>query len=529
MPDIIWWKSGIIYQVYPRSFQDSDGDGVGDLRGIVQRLDYLSWLGIDIIWLSPIYPSPMADFGYDVSDYCGVDVLFGTLADFDQLVESAHSRGLRVILDFVPNHTSDRHPWFQESRASRTNRKHDWYIWADPCPDGGPPNNWMSQFGGSAWTLEPITGQYYLHSFLREQPDLNWRNAAVQEAMFDVLRFWLDRGVDGFRVDAIWLLIKDDELRDNPPNPAYRPTQSDINRTLPVYNSDRPEIHTLIAKMRALLDRYQERVLIGEIYLPFDRLVAYYGDDLSGAHLPFNFALIHATWNAKAIAELIRDYESALPAGGWPNWVLGNHDQPRIAVRVGAAQARIAGMLLLTLRGTPTMYYGDELGIARVEVPPELVKDLWEKNEPGLGVGRDPSRTPMQWDASRNAGFSSGQPWLPLEPNCNAQNVQLLSSDPQSILSLYRELIAIRRAHPALKLGRARVIGDDDNVLTYERTASGQRIVVALNFGPDPQLLPVCGLAQPRILLSTQMDRAGLGTRHLRGNEGLILADTNMH
>jgi alpha-glucosidase len=529
MPEIIWWKSGIIYQVYPRSFQDSDGDGVGDLKGIVQRLDYLSWLGVDIIWISPIYPSPMADFGYDISDYCGIDALFGTLADFDQLLEFAHNRGLRVILDFVPNHTSDRHPWFLESRASRTSSKRDWYIWADPSPDGGLPNNWMSQFGGSAWTLEPITGQYYLHSFLREQPDLNWRNPAVQEAMFDVLRFWLDRGVDGFRVDAIWLLIKDDQFRNNPPNQAYRPTQSDINRTLSVYNSDRPEIHALIANMRALLDHYHNRVLIGEIYLPFDRLVTYYGENLAGAHLPFNFALIHAAWNAEAIADLIRDYESALPIGGWPNWVLGNHDQPRIAVRVGAAQARIAGMLLLTLRGTPTMYYGDELGIARVEVPPELVKDPWEKNEPGLGVGRDPSRTPMQWDASRNAGFSSGQPWLPLEPNCNAHNVQLLSSDPQSILSLYRELIAIRRAHPALKLGRARVIGDDDNVLTYERTASGQRIVVALNFGPDPQLLPVCGLAQPRILLSTQMDRAGLGTRHLRGNEGLILADTDMH
>jgi alpha-glucosidase len=450
---------------------------------------------------------------------------FGTLTDFDRLLDTAHRRGLKVILDFVPNHTSDRHPWFQESRASRTNSKRDWYIWRDSKPGGGPPNNWMSQFGGPAWTTDSMTGQYYLHSFLREQPDLNWRNPAVQEAMFDVLRFWLDRGVDGFRVDVIWLLIKDDQLRDNPPNPAYRPTQPDINRTLSVYNSDRPEVHELIAKMRVVVDRYRDRVLIGEIYLPFERLVTYYGDKLSGAQLPFNFALIHAAWNAKSIADLIRDYEKALPVGSWPNWVLGNHDQPRIASRVGAAQARIAAMLLLTLRGTPTMYYGDEIGMPRVDVPLELARDPWEKNEPGLGIGRDPWRTPMQWDASANAGFSTGQPWLPLEPHYDARNVAALRDDPRSILSLYRGLIAIRRAHPALTTGRAQVISDGNNVLVYERTEANQRIVVALNFGPDPQPLPVCGLARPRMLLSTHMDGAGLGAaRQLRGDEGLILA-----
>jgi alpha-glucosidase len=528
LSDIPWWKSGVIYQIYPRSFQDLNGDGIGDLAGILQRLDYLSWLGIDAIWISPVYPSPMADFGYDVSDFCNIDVLFGTLADFDRLLNSAHDRGLKVILDFVPNHTSNQHPWFQESRASRTNGKRDWYIWRDPKPDGRPPNNWMSQFGGPAWTTDSITRQCYLHSFLREQPDLNWRNPAVHEAMFDVLRFWLDRGVDGFRIDVIWLLIKDDQFRDNPPNPAYLPTQPDINRTLSVYNSDRPEIHPLIAKMRAVLDRYRDRVLIGEIYLPIERLVAYYGDKLSGAHLPFNFALIHTAWNAEAIAGLILEYEKALPPGGWPNWVLGNHDQPRIASRVGPAQARIAAMLLLTLRGTPTMYYGDEIGMARVDVPREFVQDPWEKNEPGLGVGRDPWRTPMQWDASANAGFSTGPPWLPLDPHYEARNVALMRSDLRSILSLYRKLIAIRRANSALVTGSARVIGAENNVLVYERTDPNQRITVALNFGDDPQQLPG-GVERPPLLLSTHMDRDGLGEQpQLRANEGLILAETAM-
>lgn len=389
----VWWKHGVIYQIYPRSYQDSDSDGVGDLKGIIERIEYLRWLSVDAIWISPIYPSPMIDFGYDVSDYCNIDPLFGSLADFDRLVASAHACGIRVILDFVPNHTSDRHPWFVESRELRSNPRRDWYIWRDSKPDGSPPNNWLSQFGGSAWTLDERSGQYYLHSFLREQPDLNWRNPSVRTAMYDVLRFWLNRGADGFRIDAIWLLVKDAKFRDNPPNPNFRPGEPGINRFLPAYSADQPGTHEVISEMREVLDRYDERVLIGEIYLPIERLVSYYGKDLGGAHLPFNFQLIHTAWTAPAIAKLVTEYEGALPPGGWPNWVLGNHDQPRIAARVGSAQARIAAMLLLTLRGTPTMYYGDELGMGKVSIPQDEMQDPWEKTEPGLGL----SRVPLEW------------------------------------------------------------------------------------------------------------------------------------
>src|SRR5687768_12175018 len=402
----LWWQRGIVYQVYPRSFMDSNGDGIGDLPGIISRLDYLRWLGVDAVWISPIYPSPMKDFGYDVADYTGVHPMFGTLADFDRLLAAAHARDLKVILDFVPNHSSDQHPWFRESRASRHNPKRDWYVWRDR------PNNWLSCFGGSAWTFDERSGQYYYHAFLPEQPDLNWRNPEVVEAMLGVLRFWLERGVDGFRVDVLWHLIKDKDFQDNPPNPDWREGMDPYNALHPVHTSDRPEVHDIVRGMRRLLDAYPERVLIGEIYLPVERLVQYYGaapsGEMSGAHLPFNFQLLSAPWDARHLARLIAEYERLLPAGAWPNWVLGNHDRPRIASRVGAAQARVAAMLLLTLRGTPTLYYGDELGMEGVAIPSHLAQDPWERRQPGLGLGRDPSRTPMQWDCSLHAGFTKG-------------------------------------------------------------------------------------------------------------------------
>ncbi len=525
MADTLWWQHGIIYQVYPRSFQDSDGDGIGDLEGIRRRLDHLAALGVDAVWISPFYPSPMADFGYDVADYRGVDPIFGTLADFDRLRAEAHARGLRVILDFVPNHSSDRHPWFVESRAARDTPRRDWYVWRDPAPGGGPPNNWLSHFGGPAWTFDAATGQCYLHSFLPEQPDLNWRNPAVREAMHEVLRFWLDRGVDGFRVDVLWLLVKDDQFRDDPLNPAWEPGQAGSHRVLRRYSADRPETLDVVEEMRHVLDSYAERVLIGETDLPVERLVAYYGRDMRGAHLPFNFQLITASWRAEELARIIADYEAALPEGGWPNWVLGNHDRQRIASRVGAAQARVAAMLLLTLRGTPTLYYGDEIGLPDVPIPPERVQDPWERNEPGLGLGRDPMRTPMPWDASPQAGFTTATPWLPLNPDHASRNVAAQAADPRSMLSLHRRLIALRRAEPALHRGGISTPRAEGEVLVYERRQGPRRLFVALNLGHAPAAvaLPATG----RLLLSTGLDRQGeqvSGRLALRGAEGVVLA-----
>jgi len=522
-----WWQRGTIYQIYPRSFLDSNGDGTGDLGGILERLDYCVCLGVDAVWLSPIFPSPMADFGYDISDYTNIHPLFGSLELFDELMRAVKKRGLKLILDYVPNHTSDLHPWFQESRRSRTDPRRDWYLWRDPAPDGGPPNNWLSNFGGSAWEFDERTGQYYYHAFLKEQPDLNWRNSQVRAAMHDVLRFWLRRGVDGFRVDVLWNLIKDDQWRDNPPNPGWQPGQNPHHSQIPLYTTDRPEVLEVVAGFRRVIDEFEDRVLIGEIYLPVERLVAYYGASLEGVQLPFNFQLLQATWNARGIARLIDEYESKLPSGGWPNWVLGNHDNPRIASRVGIDQARVAAMLLLTLRGTPTMYYGDELGMSNVPIPPDKVQDPFEKNVPGLGLGRDPCRTPMQWDESPNAGFSTAAPWLPVSDDYNVVNVRAEEADPQSILTLYRRLLTLRRAHQALEVGKYEPVATTGHLLAYIREAAGERFLIALNFGADPYELSLDSLAnQGRVLLSTHLDRdedTSVRSVGLRANEGVIV------
>ncbi len=522
-----WWRYGIFYQVYPRSFQDSDGDGVGDLRGIIARLPYLTSLGVDAVWLSPIFPSPMADFGYDISDYVGIDPVFGTMDDFDALVRAAHGNGLRLILDLVPNHTSDQHPWFVEARRSRDNPKRDWYIWADPAPDGGAPNNWLSEFGGSAWQYEEATGQYYYHAFLAAQPDLNWRNPAVRQAIYDVMRFWLGKGVDGFRVDVIWHLIKDASFRDNPPNPHYVDGRPPHERILTQYSTDQPEVQEVVAEMRRVIDEFDARVLIGEIYLPLQRLMAYYGRDLAGAHMPFNLALLSTIWNARAIERIIEEYEAALPPGAWPNWVLGNHDRPRVASRVGADQARVAAMLLLTLRGTPTLYYGDEIGMHQVAIAPHEVRDPFEKNVPGIGVGRDGCRTPMQWDASAGAGFCSGAPWLPLADDYVRQNVAALEADRGSILHFYQALIALRQQSPQLVRGAYRPVAAEGDVLIYRRECKGDAVTVALNLGARPVSIDADVIGDTAgILLSTFLDRRGeqvRGPLQLRANEGVIL------
>ncbi|HEX8445930.1 MAG TPA: alpha-amylase family glycosyl hydrolase [Sphingomonas sp.] len=485
-----WWQSAVIYQVYPRSFQDSDGDGIGDLNGIRARLDHVVDLGVDAIWISPIYPSPMADFGYDVADYTGIDPRFGTLADCDALIAAAHARGLKLLLDFVPNHSSDQHPWFRESRSSRTNPKRDWYLWADPAPGGGPPNNWISDFGGPTWTFDPATGQYYEHAFLAEQPDLNWRNPAVRAAMYDAMRFWYDHGVDGFRIDVLWHMVKAPGFPDNPPNPAFRDGMGAMHRVLQTNSTDQPEVHAIAADMRAVADAYPDRVLIGEIYLPIPDLMAYYGTpDRPEVHLPFNFQLIDAPWDARALHRIIAEYEAALPPGAWPNWVLGNHDRPRIATKRGQAQARVAAMLLLTLRGTPTIYYGDEIGLEDVAIPPDRVQDPRERREPGLGLNRDPVRTPMPWDASAGAGFTSATPWLPLNPDHRTRNVAAQSDEPSSILTLHRALLALRRQHPALATGPIALLPPDDAILAYHR---GDDLLVVLNLTDTP-----AGLALP--------------------------------
>jgi alpha-glucosidase len=525
--DEFWWRHGIFYQIYPRSFQDSDADGVGDIKGIIDRLPYLQALGVDAVWLSPIFPSPMADFGYDIADYTGIDPLFGTMEDFDALASAAHEGGLKLILDLVPNHTSDQHPWFIESRASRDNPKRDWYIWRDPAPDGGPPNNWMSEFGGSAWAYDEATGQYYYHAFLGQQPDLNWRNPAVRKAIYDVMRFWLRKGVDGFRVDVIWHLIKDAEFRDNPPNPHFREGRPPHEQILTQYSTDQPEVHDVIAEMRGVVDEFGARVLIGEVYLPLHRLVAYYGNDLAGAQMPFNFALLSTLWSARSIEKIISDYERALPFGAWPNWVLGNHDRPRVASRVGREQARVAAMLLLTLRGTPTLYYGDEIGMRQVAIAPDQVRDPFEKNVPGIGVGRDGCRTPMQWDATTFAGFSATQPWLPLADDFLHENVVNLDADARSILSLYRALIGLRKQLPQLVTGSYEPIAAEGDILLYRRRDNDGGVVIALNLGGEPVSITSSSIGYDgEILLSTWLDREGEkleGTLDLRGNEGVII------
>jgi alpha-glucosidase len=535
--DHLWWQKGVIYQIYPRSFQDSNGDGIGDLPGITQRLDYLSdTLGVDAIWISPIYPSPMHDFGYDVADYTDIHPLFGSMTDFDRLLEETHRRGMKLILDLVPNHTSDEHPWFLESRSSRDNPKRDWYIWRDPAPDGGPPNNWLSHFGGPAWTYDERTGQYYLHQFVKQQPDLNYRNPDVVAAMLEVMGFWLDRGVDGFRVDVIGLMMKDPLFRDEPLNP-------DWDGVVPyaqfqhIYTSNLPEVHELIRRMRALLDSYGERMMVGETYVPNDVLMQYYGTaDLLECHLPFNFQLIRAPWKAATVRRMVDDYEAVLPPGAWPNWVLGNHDQHRLATRIGPDQARVANMLLLTLRGTPTCYYGDELGMQDTPIPPDKIQDPPAVNQPEIAhiVGRDPERTPMQWDVSPNAGFSAPDVrdlWLPLASNYMEVNVASQLEDPRSMLNYFRKLLAYRGASPALKWGSYRSLDPGSaqaqaNCFVFERQAGDQRLLVALNFSAQDHELSLPGLSTGRITLSTTLDREGavnLSKVTLRANEGYII------
>jgi alpha-glucosidase len=472
----------VIYQIYPRSFADADGDGVGDLSGIRERLAHVRDLGAEAVWLSPIYRSPMKDFGYDIADHTDVDPMFGSLADADALIARAHDLGLRVVLDFVPNHTSDLHPWFAESRASRDAAKRRWYVW---CGGDQVPNNWMSTFGETqpAWTRDHATGEWYLHSFLPQQPDLNWDEPAVESAMHDVLRFWLRRGVDGFRIDVAQKIGKDPGLGDN--EGARR------------HDEDWPSVHPRLAAIRRVLEEFDgDRVAVGEVYLLDQRALAPYitsGDEL---HLAHNFYFLHLPWSAERFRAATDEFELLTREGGWPAWCLNNHDHSRTATRYGHARARVAAVMVLTLRGTPFLFQGEELGLTDGAVPAEAIVDV---------DGRDPERVPMPWQRGPGAGFTTGRAWLPTHQDADHLAVAVQRGDPGSSLELYRALIALRSATPALQHGSYRSVHAAPDVFAYVREHDGQRVLVALNFAPFPRSLP--GDAEgARLLLSTHCD-----------------------
>lgn len=490
-----WWKRAVIYEIYPRSFADSDNDGIGDIRGITAHLDYVRALGIDAIWMTPMFPSPQVDFGYDVSNYNAVDPQFGTLSDVDRLIAEGKQRGIKLILDFVINHTSSQHPWFVQARSSRTNRYRNFYVWRDPKPEGAAPSNWVSYFGGSAWTYDPVTKQSYYHFFYPEQPDLNWRNPEVEKAMFAAARWWLKRGVYGLRLDAVDSMYERADLADNllaeGTAPYGEPNQHWTS------NDQQPEIHPELQRMRRLVaDPFPGRVLVGETWPEtVEGLTRYYGPHNDELHLPMFLSLISVNpITAQALRARIEAIE-ANPVGGWPCWALSNHDYPRVATRfpipAGATSddmAKLTGALLLTLRGTPVLNYGEELGMVNHDpMRREDVKDIigvkgWPKEK-----GRDGERTPMQWDASPNAGFNRGAaPWLPVGADYASRNVAAARADPGSVLNFYRRLIALRRTHPALSGSFVSVNRNDSQVFGFQRTGGGKTVLVLLNFDAKP-------------------------------------------
>ncbi|MFX1534081.1 MAG: alpha-amylase family glycosyl hydrolase [Promethearchaeota archaeon] len=521
------WKKSSIYQIYPRSFADSNNDGIGDLKGLISKLTYFKWLGVDTIWLAPIYPSPMVDFGYDITDYTNIDPIFGSLDDFDELVAKTHQLDLRIILDFLPNHSSDQHPWFKESRASRTNPKRDWYIWRDPREDGGPPNNWLAVTGGFSWNWDEKTKQYYLHSFLPCQPDLNWRNPEVRKAMLDSLRFWLDRGVDGLQLTMINWIAKDEQLHDDPLNPNYDPKMdSPYNSLIHLYSCNRPELFEYLKEIRQLFDEYPDRVVIVEVDYsgPLKTDPTYFetGDVID---IPLDLKFKTLPWNASFIKEYVDSYERALPPHAWPNYQLGRHDQTRLVSRIGEEQARVAAMLLLTLRGIPFIYYGSELGMRDVPIPIDQMQDPWEKIVPGKG--RDPERTPMQWSPKVNAGFSSVKPWLPIAEDYKKINVETERKNPHSLLNLYRQLITLRCNNLSLSLGSYESENDIPmDCYVYHRQYQDSHHLVTLNFSSEERIITLPSLKGSKIVLSTYLDRGEVLVTNfipLRGNEGCLI------
>jgi alpha-glucosidase len=485
-PSEPWWKGGVIYQIYPRSFADSNADGVGDIPGIIQRLDHLSWLGIDGIWLSPVTVSPNADWGYDVSDFCSIDPAFGTLDDFDRLVAESARWGIRVLMDIVPNHTSDQHPWFIDSRSDRGSDRRDWYLWADGSSAGDPPNNWVSSFGGPGWTFDEKTGQFYFHNHLAEQPDLNWWNEDVRATFDEIFRFWFNRGVAGFRIDVCNIIIKDAELRDNPPATEDDDFETQMFGQRSVYNANRPEVHDVIRRWRRLADSYAEpRLLIGETPVPLSRLPEFYGDGGDELGLAFNFDFIGAPLEVDAMRDIVERTEAALPPAAWPAWTGSNHDMFRFPTRWAGndpRKVRLALLMLLSLRGTSVLYQGDEIGMGDVPVAQADLRDP-------LGVrffpyyeGRDAARTPMQWSDEFGGGFTqSDRPWLPLG-DVEMVNVAAQRDDPESVLALCRRVISYRRRRPEFTLGGYLSIPTPEGLWAFER---GDQHVVALNMAAE--------------------------------------------
>jgi alpha-glucosidase len=486
-----WWQHAVVYEVYPRSFADSNGDGIGDLKGIESKLDYLKQLGVDAIWITPCYPSPQIDFGYDVSDYESIDLMYGTLEDFDHLARAAKKKHIRIIMDFVLNHTSDQHPWFLDSKSSRTSSHRDWYIWRDGKGDGEPPNNWISGFGGSTWKFDPTTGQYYYHYFATGQPDLNWRNPAVEKAMFDVTRFWYKHGVSGFRLDAVDLLFEDPDLHDNPVLPGLN--ELGDQKTDEKYNDKLPENHDVLRRLRSVADE-SDAVLIGETYTESAaELKEYYGARNDEIQLPMDF--MFCAIDKLSAAEFRKQIALAESTGGWPTYVIGNHDMARSLMRYGDGThndqiAKLMAGLYLTLRGTPIMYYGEEIGMENNNpTQKEDVKDpMGITGWPGY-KGRDGERTPMQWDDSANAGFTkAAKPWLPVPPSAKTHNVASELSDPNSILQFYRQLLVLHHRNRALLDGDYVALNQDDsNVLAYLRRYKNSAVLIVLNMSATPQ------------------------------------------
>lgn len=520
-----WWQHAVFYEIYPRSFLDTNADGIGDLNGITSKLDYLVDLGIDAIWITPFFPSPQIDFGYDVSDYENVDPQFGTLADFDRLIAEAHRLGIRVITDLVLNHTSDQHAYFQAARSSKDSPYRDWYIWRDPV-NGGPPNNWISAFGPRAWTFDPHTGQYYYHFFYPEQPDLNWRNPEVEEAMFASVRFWLERGVDGFRLDAINWLFEDSAFPDNPWLSTFRPGSTTEHQQDLKFNRDLPETHETLCRLRAFTDKYnKDCVLIGEISVPtIEELVRYYGSGDDELQLPFNFFIMEVPrLDAWFFRTEVERAERAL-RGSPTTSVLSNHDQPRAFDRYGDGAhndqiAKLLAVMLLTLRGTPFIYYGEEIGMETTEpMTLEEVRDpVGKRYWPGY-KGRDGERTPMQWTGDANAGFTTGTPWLKVPPSTRERNVETALRDPSSILNFYKRIIRLRRESPALLDGEYTTVGNDPHIFAYSRRSPTQTMIIALNMSSEKQSLRL----DEATLGDTNASRLHVRFSNLRSDEQAI-------